>query len=162
MSNWIDNWDYFMTKDKQFLYHRQENNIWHRHLQKPHSHRNYYILYMVLNDPPDDELDRVSIKQYATAITLVASSVKTETEVIQPQIGHVFGEISITVPKIDWFMRHISSSYTTDRLWNNILEGKAYAVSDGSYFPTTSTGACAWIVATSDGTQWIKGGGLIP
>ena len=59
-------------------------------------------------------------------------------------------------------MKYISSSSETDRLWNNIVEGKAYAVSNGSYFPTTSTCACAWIVATLDGTQWIKGGGLIP
>jgi hypothetical protein len=47
-------------------------------------------------------------------------------------------------------------------LWNEILESKAYAVSDGSYYPTYQTGVCAWILATRDVSEWIKGGGIIP
>ena len=35
-------------------------------------------------------------------------------------------------------------------------------MSDGSYFPLQQVGACAWVIASSDGTEWICGGGLIP
>ena len=59
-------------------------------------------------------------------------------------------------------MNYISSSTTTHNLWNDILKGKSYAVSDGSFFPTSRTGACAWIVSTRGGQEWIKGGGIIP
>ena len=38
-----------------------------------------------------------------------------------------------------------------------ILGSKAYTVSNGSYFPISQTGACAWIIATRDGAEWIKG-----
>ena len=49
-------------------------------------------------------------------------------------------------------MNYMSSSATTDNLWEEILESKAYAVSDGSYYLISQTGACAWTVATRDDT----------
>ena len=77
-------------------------------------------------------------------------------------IVHTFGDIDLTTPKIDWFMKFLSSSYHTDRLWTLLLEGKAYAVSDGSYFRIKHTGAWSWIIAAPDESQWIQGGGIIP
>ena len=35
-------------------------------------------------------------------------------------------------------------------------------VSDGSYFPMQEAGTCAWIITTSDGNEWVEGGGEIP
>ena len=35
-------------------------------------------------------------------------------------------------------------------------------MSNGSFFPLTKTGSCAWIIATPDGQEWISGGGIIP
>jgi len=35
------------------------------------------------------------------------------------------------------------------------------SVSNGSYFPRYEIGACAWIIASPDGREWIEGGGLI-
>ena len=32
---------------------------------------------------------------------------------------------------------------------------------NGSFFPLTNTGSCAWIIATHDGQEWIYGGGII-
>ena len=34
-------------------------------------------------------------------------------------------------------------------------------VSDGSFFPDYQVGACAWILATPDGDEWIETGGLV-
>ena len=30
--NWVDNWDYFQTQNKEFLYHHIGDKLWHRHL----------------------------------------------------------------------------------------------------------------------------------
>ena len=59
-------------------------------------------------------------------------------------------------------MSHLSSAPLTDRLLYHLLHGTALAVSDGSYFPLHKVGACAWVIATPDGSQWISGGGLVP
>ena len=140
--DWLDHWDFFLSKGKQFLHHRQSDNKWHRHLQRPNSHRTYHAPYMEIHDIPDVDLDRVSIKGYATFFAVVASSIQTVVALPHTPIGHAFGDINMTVPKIDWLMRYVSSSYLTDRLWVDILEGRAYAVSDGSYFPTKKRRMC--------------------
>ena len=57
-------------------------------------------------------------------------------------------------------MHDIESSPTTHLLKRSIIEGSAFAVSDGSYFPFTKTSACAWIISTP-GKQEIEGGGVI-
>ena len=42
------------------------------------------------------------------------------------------------------------------------MNGTAIAVSDGSFFPHSQVGACAWIISSPDGTEWVRGGGIIP
>ena len=59
-------------------------------------------------------------------------------------------------------MRNLSSSHTTNRLLQHLIEGSAYAVSDGSFFPDSLVGAAAWIISSPDGLEWIQGGGIIP
>ena len=38
----------------------------------------------------------------------------------------------------------------------------ALAVSDGYYFTHELVGACAWTIASSDGSEWVEGGCIIP
>ena len=59
-------------------------------------------------------------------------------------------------------MDNLSFSHSTDQLLCHILQGSALAVSDGSFYPDDNIGSCAWVVSTPDGSQYIKGGGLIP
>ena len=73
-----------------------------------------------------------------------------------------FDSLFLSEPKIDWFMKDIQSSPFTFLLRKSIINGSALAVSDGYYFPLTKTGACAWIVFTPDGRQWIQGGDDVP
>ena len=151
-----------MTNDKEFLYHRQENNNWRRHLQKPNSHRSYYITYLELEGVPLVELDRASISRHRNSLAVISISKQAAVSTTPIPIVHTFGDIDLTTLKVDWFMKFLSSSYRTDKLWTYLLDGKAYAVSDGSYFPCKQIGVCAWILATPDGSQWIQGGGIIP
>ena len=160
--NWVDNWDYFQTQNKEFLYHHIGDKLWHRHLQRPYSHRAYYTQYLELEEVPQQDLSRVTIT--ITPVSLIVTATCSQSIQIEDPnpVAFTFGNINIHKPRNDWFMNFITASNTTDKLWNEILESKAYAVSDGSYYPTYQTGACAWILATRDGSEWIKGGGIIP
>ena len=53
-------------------------------------------------------------------------------------------------------------SCSTAELYRHLIEGTAIIVSDGSFFPDYQVGACAWILATPDGDEWIEAGGLVP
>ena len=59
-------------------------------------------------------------------------------------------------------MKHIKYSTYTSKLQTDLLNGTAIAVSDGSFYPIEKVGSCGWILASSDGSQWIQGGGIIP
>ena len=59
-------------------------------------------------------------------------------------------------------MHRLNSSSTTSKLLASLLDRTALGVSDGSYFPHKQVGSCAWIIACSDGSEWIEGGGIIP
>ena len=160
-ASWTGNWDYFMTLEKEFLYHRVKSR-WQRHLKRQYSHKSYHVEYLDLDDIPTQNIYRVSIKTSATCLLVTSLTQKPDIPTPPDTIAHTFGKINLLKPKIDWFMNYISSSPNTDNLWRELLMGKAYAVSDSSYFPISQTGACAWIVSTRDGTEWIKGGGIIP
>ena len=160
-TQWIDNWDFFLTLDKEFLYHRV-NSRWHRHLKRQYTHKSYHKRYLDLDTIPTHNIYRASVQ--SSANTLIVTSFSHKSNILPPSETptHSFGSIKLVKPKIDWFMNYVSSSTTTHNLWNEILQGQAYAVSDGSFFPTSRTGACAWIVSTRGGQEWIKGGGIIP
>ena len=158
---WIDNWDFFLTLDKEFLYHRV-NSRWHRHLKRQHSHKSYHQEYLDLDILPTHNIFRASVRLSADNLVVTSFSPKITTASIADTATHSFGPIQLIKPKIDWFLHSMSSSSNTTNLWNEILQGQAYAVSDGSFFPDSRTGACAWIVSTRNGLEWIKGGGIIP
>ena len=160
-TQWIDSWDFFLSGDKEFLYHRA-NKRWHRHIKRQNTHKSYHIEFLDLDDIPRHDLSRASVKSSAHNLLVTSLSHKPHILPHPDTIAHTFGHIKLLKPKIDWFMHYISSSHQTNRLWNEILEGRAYAVSDGSFFPSSQTGACAWIVSTRDGLEWFKGGGIIP
>ena len=160
-TQWRDNWDYFLTLDKEFLYHRVKSR-WHRHLKRQHTHRSYHKRYLDLDDIPTHNIYRATVKPSANILVVTSFAHKPDTSLPPEPPSHKFGNIKLVKPKIDWFMNYVSSSPTTHNLWNDIIQGQAYAVSDGSFFPTSRTGACAWIVSTRGGEEWIKGGGIIP
>ena len=54
-------------------------------------------------------------------------------------------------------MSILSPTQSTSNLLDNLLQDTAYIVSDGSFYPTTRTYSCAWIIFTSDGIEWIQG-----
>ena len=73
----------------------------------------------------------------------------------------VFDKIVVNQPAIDWFMHFLKPSTSTTSLLNHLKSGTAVGVSDGSCYPHNRVGSCDWIVATPNGKEWIKDGGLI-
>ena len=160
--NWVDNWDWFTSDSKEFLFHQQDNGHWHRHLILPHSHRSYYSDYLVLFDIPTEELHRASVLEGLSDISLLNISQLTDVEPRAQVNTMVYDAVTLSSPKIDWFMKDIQTSTSTHQLYQSIKEGTALAVSDGSFPPLTKTGTCAWIVSTQNGEEWIQGGGVVP
>ena len=81
---------------------------------------------------------------------------------VPPDEPVVFDAITIRPPSISWFHNYLESTHSTASLLEHILAGTAVAVSDGSFSPQDDEGACAWIVACPDASEWISGGGMVP
>ena len=74
----------------------------------------------------------------------------------------VFDKILVNQPATDWRMHFLKSSTSTTSLLNHLKYGTVVGVNDGSYYSHNRIGACAWIVATPNGKEWIKRYVLIP
>ena len=61
-----------------------------------------------------------------------------------------------------WLYHQTSRSRRIDKVINDIKNGKAISVSDGSYYSDTRTGAAAWIIESEDATQFIRGESIVP
>ena len=141
-TEWTESWDYFVTPDRQFVYQQIGPSSWKRHLQKSHSHHSYYHEYLHTMDNPSTTLLRATVSLDNNSIRVISSSEYTPFNPPN-QDTITFDAISITKPSIDWFFHHLSSSPTTTQLLHHLLEGSAYAVSDGSFFPGSLVGAAA-------------------
>ena len=159
---WRESWDYFLSPDKELLWHRIDSDKWSRHLRKPHSRRSYFVEHLVQREHPQIELFRTTVSITPHTLVVTSTSTRNSSNPTHDSNFLHFGRIQVKKPTIDWFMNNISSSTSTNLLFKHILKGSAIGVSDGSYFPFEKLGSCAWILATPDGSEFIKGGGLIP
>ena len=58
---WVEDWNWFVNESKEFLYHKQLDGKWHRHLQMPSSHRRYYKEYLNQHEQPSENLCRANV-----------------------------------------------------------------------------------------------------
>jgi len=65
-------------------------------------------------------------------------------------------------PAITWVTENLRTSPSIQHLVNDIANGTAVAVCDGSYFEIHGNGSSAWILSSADGSSWIEGGGIVP
>ena len=159
---WLDTWDFFITPDKEFLWHKVSKSMWHRHILKPHSGRSYHKEFLIIYEDPNIALLRASVSSTTHALIVTSTSSRVSHNLQHENDLLFFGNIQVKVPQLEWFMDNISYSSSTDHLLYHILQGSALCVSDGSYFPHNKLGSCAWSISTPDGSEYIKGGGLIP
>ena len=69
---------------------------------------------------------------------------------------------TLLAPSIPWITDHFATSPSIDALLQDIVDGKAVAVCDGSYFEQYATAAAAWTLSSADGIVWMEGGGIVP
>ena len=145
--NWMKFWDWYATTSLEFIYQVQENRNWHRHLRRNNSHRNYHIDYLVIHQPLLCPIQRASVSEGIFHITLLNASIPSgHTVNYNIPEKYVFDVVTIVKPETDWFMNRLSSSSSTELLYECLANGIALVVSDASYFPLTKTGACAWSI----------------
>ena len=58
---WKDNWQWYVSTDRRYLYQKMNDGRWYRYLQKPHLHRLYFNRPSVLDAMPIDNLLRSSV-----------------------------------------------------------------------------------------------------
>ena len=161
--HWTDTWDWFISHDGAFLFHRYSADLWHRHLRVPRNRHNYFSQFLGLLEPPTVPLYRCSVKHSRNRLVVLSSSPPTDGDLVEDDVWLDLNGLQIRSSKVPWTVQHISSSPSTARLRLHLLAGTAIAVSDGSFFPDSQTGACGWIIATPDNAdEWVQGGGLIP
>ena len=159
--DWLSHWDWFVPADRSFLYRQVGENFWHRHLRKEGTNRSYHLQYLLMDERPDFHLHRASVT--STNRSWILFNTDTSCPNLRPTNNPEYiGAIPFLRPTEDWFLHNLQHSHDTDILWANILQGTALAISDGSFYPDESVGACAWKIATPCLTQWIKAGGLVP
>ena len=158
---WIHNWDYFVSDDRQFLYMNKGQSTWHRFLKKPHSHRAFHTAPLIIYSDPTDISTRVSVTQTRDTFHITSFS-STSRQPIAPCTTIHIDQLHLFEPKLNWFMSYLTSSESTSNLLLHLNHGTAIGVSDGSYYMTHNVGSCAWIISSPDGSEWVSGGGLIP
>jgi hypothetical protein len=160
---WTKHWDWFSSTSSDFLFRQVGEDSWRRHVKIEGTRRSYHTQFLLLATRPTQSLLRATVKESRNTWILLCTN---NTSILRQNINiattTTFDTITIQQPSIRWFHKYLESTPQTHILRQHLLEGTAIAVSDGSYFPDEDVGACAWIIATPDGAQWISGGGSTP
>jgi len=160
-SDWLHLWDWFATTDGQFLYFRNSATVWHRFLRRPNHHHSYYSEFLV-EEIPTVPLHRATIEGDVEFLYLRNISALHSLRELEAPYLMQLGDLQILAPTIAWVAEHFNSSPSLQPLIDDIANGVAVAVCDGSYFEIYGIGSCAWILSSADGSSWIEGGGIVP
>ena len=161
-TEWIDQWDWFLSGSGEFLYFRLNSRTWHRFLRKPHTHRGYHEDFLEMQAPPIRDLRRATVCSGYRRIDLLSYSPRSAGLPQVDNIQHRVGNRVIKIPQLPWTMSTLRTSPTIEGLLLALRNGTSCAVSDGSFYPNEKVGSAAWIIITPDGTEWIEGGGVLP
>ena len=154
-ADWLDYWDWFLTTDGQFLYFCHGPSLWHRFLRRPNSHHSYFGEFLVEESPlvpllrgtvKGDVRDNLPPKFLSATICLSRYSSRIDST----------RRPSNYSPAITWVTEHLHTSPSIQHLVDDIANGTAVAVCDGSYFEIHGIGSSAWILSSADGSSWIE------
>jgi len=76
-AEWLDNWDWFLSEDREFLYFRLDSSTWHRFLRLPHAHRGYNEESLMMHDHPIGCLYRATVCSRENGIHLLSAVHRT-------------------------------------------------------------------------------------
>ena len=111
--------------------------------------------------PPIGDLSRATVCSRDGRINLLSYVPRAAGQPPVDNIQHRVGNREIRKPQLPWTMSTLRTSPSIEGLLLAFRNGTGCAVSDGSYYPNEKVGAAAWIIITSNGTEWIEGGGVL-
>jgi hypothetical protein len=158
---WLSEWDWFLSVDRDLLYFRDSDTEWYRYERRGRSHRAYLHESTLLPAAPLTELVRTTVTWDAYSI-IVESRSRPRTYRTPPPNSITMAGKTLLAPSIPWITDHFATSPSIDALLQDIVDGKAVAVCDGSYFEQYATAAAAWTLSSADGIEWMEGGGIVP
>jgi len=131
------------------------------------THSIFHNIPLELTHPPSEIKDRILIKLHKHVITIWSRCTLTEYGTDIPPLN---GSTSIRGMKkflqcIDnepWISEVYQTSASISILLRDFQEGKALAVSDGSFYEEFKVGAAAWKIQSNNRLEFISGGRIIP
>jgi hypothetical protein len=142
-SEWIDNWVWFLSADREFLYFRL-------------GFKDLAPIFKTCKSIQFEigDLCRATVCSRDGGIHLLSS---VHRAAINPpadnNIQHLVGNRVIRKPQLPWTMSTLRTSPSIEGLLLALRDGAGCAVSDGSYYPNEKVGAAAGIIITPDGTE---------
>ena len=131
-TEWIDNWDWFLSGSSEFLYFRLNSRTWHRFLRHPNTHRRYYEDFLVMQAPLIRDLRRATVWSSNGYIHLLSYSPRsTGLPPVVDNIQHRVGNRVIRIPQLPWTMSTLRTSSSIEGLLLALRNGN----SDGSFYP---------------------------
>jgi hypothetical protein len=140
-SEWTDNWDWFLSADREFLYFRLDSRTWHRFLKLPHAHRGYHDDFFEMHVHPIGNLCPATVCSRDGGIHLLSSVHRAAANPSADNIQHLVGNRVIRKPQLPWTMSTLRTSPSIEGLLLALRDGAGCAVSDGSYYPNEKVGA---------------------
>ena len=111
--NWLKSWDWYAPNTSEFIYHKQTEEIWHRHLKRKNGHHTYHSEFLTILECPTDIKYRISVKATDGNFRILNSSCFTDPPSTE-DIGNItFDAVEIKYPAIQWFMKHLHSTPST-------------------------------------------------
>ena len=158
LGTWIkfdhSSWEWYLSKDNSKLY-RKRGDQWTRYNRASRSirHNRFRTTPLHCFQPCHSDIHPTTIKITRTSITAdppgqLGITIPTDT----PSILQ-----TLKPSKFPWLFHSVQRTNAIDKLLDDIQQGKALAMSDGSYYASSHTTTAAWIIESSDGTQKISG-----
>lgn len=125
---------------------------WHHILRRPRSHHSYFGEYLV-EDTPLLPLRSATVEGNVDTLYLLNSSDQPTLHVPDAPEEIQLGDCQALAPAIAWVTEYMQSSPSIQLLLNDIANGKAVWVGDGSYFEIYGVGSSAWILSSADSSR---------
>lgn len=159
-TSWLDHWNWFRSTDGSKLFYREDDS-WFSYNQYQNSRSRFATEFSAATRPDHNLVERVTV-EYDGDFTHVTRSSNRFMVQAETRETMRLGRHTIYRPTIPYLFQFIKMSDNIDTLLYDISQGTALCVGDGSYFEFRDICTCGWIICSSDGSQWIKGGGYIP
>ena len=156
-----EDWKWYLPLTETYLVEKRADG-WYKYKKKGRSWLSPRFVTtpcLINNAPPSEALRPTTVSKRNDSIFAEGCSSSLSLPVPPMSKSPI---ISMTEDFTNWLFVSISESDDLLPLVHDILEGKARAVSDGSYQEDAGFGTAAWTIESSDKTAYISGTSISP